>query len=166
MTDDALDGSAPVTNVYETTSSSKSITITAGHRYTWQVTAYGKCDELTSAEQHFSVGHLANLTTTNVRVTDLAGHPLTSVGGLQEVRVVATVTNTGLGATSQSLWEDALYASANTSTGSAQVGTPVRLDQQRHQGVLKPGESYEVSFTTTTPRPRAAHRDLLRPCRR
>lgn len=153
VTDDALDGSAPVTNVYETTSSSKSITITAGHRYTWQVTAYGKCDELTSAERHFSVSHLANLTTTNVRVTDLAGHPLTSVGSQQEVRVVATITNTGLGATSQSLWEDALYASANTSTGSAQVGTPVRLDQQRHQGVLKPGESYEVSFTTTTPDP-------------
>ncbi len=81
----------------------------------------------------------------DLQVTDLV-LPASMVAG-EPIEVVATITNTGLRATAVASWKDALLLSTDPSLDSLDY----LLVSEQHDGVLQPGESYDVVFHGTLP---------------
>lgn len=125
---------------YSLTTNSKAISCASGAKYTWQVTAHGACDDLTSKVYTFTTKKQANLT---VAVIDAPEE----VEALTNFTVKATIKNTGKGATIYSSWTDAIYRSTTTDG----IASATLITQKTHSGSLAADGTYDVTFTVTAP---------------
>lgn len=141
---DVTDADAPVIVLdgysVDAMQSEYTLTAEAGHQYTWQVTAYGPCDELQSPLMNFSVRLLSDLTVTAITLPEAAqgGNTLT---------VRATILNQGLGATTEQPWIDRLYYVLDGTDFSQAVEA---ADVERTANIAA-GESYEAVFSMRVP---------------
>ena len=134
------DTTEPTETIIETDKRTYDFAVESGMKYTWTVTALGACDEMTSAAMTFTGRQLPDLAVTTITLPDAAeaGNALT---------VSATITNQGLGATTESAWTDRLYYTVNsTNFDDAEL-----LAEVRHSGNVAAGESYTAVFEAVTP---------------
>lgn len=137
---DAEEGTEPTVETVDVTTNSYVLTVVTGYTYTWTVTAIGFCDELTSPTMTLTGRLLPDLTVTTVTLPEgaEAGNTIT---------VNATISNTGVGNTTETQWTDRLYYTVD----SEDFTKAVAAGDLTHKGALAVGESYDVTFTMTVP---------------
>ncbi len=130
---------AVVTEV-EVATNSYTFDVESGYSYSWYVVASGRCDVLQSGVSSFTGRLLPDLTASIVNAPEYAyaGAPTT---------ITVTVANNGAGATTETLWTDALYYS----TTSADITTATKLASVAHSGSIAAGETYDVTFEFKMP---------------
>lgn len=116
------------------------LNVESGKSYTWQVIAIGYCDELTSPMMAFEGRLLPDLAVTAISLPEGAEAGNT-------ISVTATVTNQGVGATTETEWTDRLYYVID-GTDFAQA---VQAAEVQHNSNVAAGDSYDVTFQMQVP---------------
>jgi len=116
------------------------LTVESGHRYSWQVTAIGLCDELDSPVMTLEGRLLPDLAVSTVTL------PATAAAG-NTITLTATVVNQGEGATTEASWTDRLYYVID----SEDFAYAVQAGEQTHSGNLSAGASYDLTFQLKVP---------------
>jgi hypothetical protein len=136
------DGEGTVLSGYPVTTKDTRYTLNveSGKSYTWQVTAIGYCDELTSPMMTFEGRLLPDLAVTAISLPEGAEAGNT-------ISVTSTVTNRGDGATTETEWTDRLYYVID-GTDFAQA---VQAAEAQHNGNVAAGSTYNVTFQMQVP---------------
>ena len=135
-----IDTIAPTRDTLQLEKPSYVIEKQAGYTYTWQVTAIGHCDSLTSPAMTIHTRHLPDLNVESISVPEAAEAGNT-------ISVTATIKNNGPGATTNNLWNDKLYYSLD----DAEFTKPTYVTYIHHKEVLNPDSSYQVTFSMKVP---------------